>query len=241
MVKSISIFFKQTSTPIPQNNNDFRLEIQRFDARLKTVRNMNVEDLGDDCSGLDPNRSRYPLNRAGRILSYLKKIEVNLLNNNPDNLNEDDIKNLIKVAQHTHYFILGYYPVGSKTRGWFADPNFSSNITEYKEAANAINMKKGKDFQRLSGHVLQIIGILLLLSLTIAICNPALSLPLGILAAVGAICLGIGTYLSRNNTFHQLTNDVNKTLKSSRCDQTIHKDPDTDSCIKLMASNLCCC
>ncbi len=234
-------FFNQNTAPIPSNTNNFCSEIKDFDDRLKMVRRMDTEDLGDGYSGLDPNKSRYPLNRAARILSYLQKIEINLLNNNFDSLNEDDVSNLIKIAHYSRHFILDYYPVDSKTRGWFSDPNFSSNITEYKQAADAISMKKGESFKRVSGHVLQVVGIILVLSLSIAIFNPALALPLSILAAVGAACLGVGTYLSQSNSYHGLTSDVNKTLNSPRCDRTKHEDPEQDSFIKLMVSNFCCC
>lgn len=233
-------FFKQKTALIPSNINNFRSAIKDFDNRLKTVRKMNTEDLGDGYSGLNPNKSRYPLNRATRILSYLQKIEINLLNNNSDSLNEDDVSNLIKIANYSRHFILDYYPVNLKTPKRFSDFNFSFNINEYKEAADAINMKKGEPFKRLSGHVLQIVGIFLVLSLSITICNPALALPLGILAAVGAACFGVGTYLSRNNTYYGLTNDVNKTLNSPTCDKTKHEDPEQDSFIKLMVPNFCC-
>lgn len=240
---TISHFFKRKTAPIPSNVNNFRSVIKDFAARLETVNKMGLEELGDDPSGLDPDKSRYPLNRAERILSYLQKIEINLLNNNVDNLNEEDVSNLIKIAQCTKYFILDNYPVDSRGRGrrCFPDLNFSSNISEYKEAADAINRKKGESFKRLSGHALQIVGSVLVLSLLITICNPALALPLGILAAVGAACIGVGTYLSQSNAYHRLASDANKTLNSPTCDKTKDEDPEQDSFIKLIVVASCCC
>lgn len=233
-------FFKNHTAPTPAPTflaayPEFSKELKKFKKTLKEREKKLLTDLDNLSSEypeinekFKPPKVWIPLDRAQRILNCLNQIDIRIQNNNEDNLCTDDLDHLRSII----FYSTRCLPDNIHTVYTNKPMLSTEHLMDFKNSIEALN-KTSLPSQKLAGHVLQLIGITMFVTvLLLSVCLSAGG-ALPILIATGSLGLvAAGSYLARNTPHRELQNDLNCTSKTQACNEQATEEPFEETSLK---------